>query len=97
MNTPKRLDVLGKRWNVVQEKIEDGAYGMCKHSACRITLHPDQTEDNMRDSLLHEVIHALDVELYTHMGERRVRLMATGLLQVLRNNKALVAFLTDGN
>jgi hypothetical protein len=92
---PKRLDILGKQWSVSVEKIDDGDYGVCKHSATKITVHPEQTPDCMRDTLLHEVMHAIDIEMQTRMGERRVRLMATGLLQVLRHNKQFAAFLTE--
>ena len=92
---PKRIDVLGKSWSIAVEEIADGDYGVCKHATNQIAVHPKQSKDNLRDSVLHEILHALDVELSTHMGERRVRLTATGLLQVLRANKALTAFLTE--
>jgi hypothetical protein len=92
---PKKLDVFGKRWTVVIEKIEDGDYGMCKPAQSKIIVHPEQSPDSMRDTLLHEILHAVDIEMQTRMGERRVRLIATGLLAVLRQNPALASYLTE--
>ncbi len=97
MKPPRSIDVLGKSWTVVIQEMEDTDYGMCEHAKNRIIVSPKQSTDSMRDTLLHELLHAIDIELQAKMGERRVRLIATGLLQVLRHNKALVAFLTDAS
>lgn len=45
------------------------------------------------DTLLHEVMHAVDHEMHCSMSEPQIRRMSTGLLAVLRQNPALVAFL----
>lgn len=96
MKPPVRLDLLGKTWEVVI-KAEKGKYGSCEHARCRINLSPTQAVSNMRDTLLHEVLHALEYEGQLRMSERQVRGMATLLLAALRQNPALLKFLSHAD
>jgi len=89
-----KLRILGKLW-IVKQQASKGSKddGKCEFATKIISVNPRQTEDSKRDTLLHEIMHALDEELQTKMSERQVRLQATGLIEVLRNNPALVAYL----
>ena len=92
---PTKLRLLGKRWTVKLQSPKGGKdAGECDHITATISVSPKQTEDSRRDTLLHEVTHAVDEELQLRMSERQVRLLATGLLEAFRSNPALVAYLT---
>lgn len=93
MKPPTSLDLLGKRWTVTLKK-DSKNFGTCYHAKCVINMTPTQAEENMRDTLLHEVVHALETEGQLKMSERQVRGIATLLLAAMRHNPRLVAFLT---
>lgn len=66
-----------------------------------ITLDPDQTDDHTRWALLHEVLHGCwhvtEPEGQTFTEEQAIRVLTGALLDTLRRNPDLVAFLTAEN
>lgn len=76
-------------------------YGKTRHKATQIVLCP-QSPASMRDSLLHEVMHAVFwgaggeklLDLDKDAEERLVRLLSPWLLSLIRDNPELIAFLT---
>lgn len=91
---PKSLNLLGKTWSVTQKK-DSKNFGTCYHGKCVINVNPSNVVDQQRDTLLHEIIHALEVEGQLKMTERQVTGLATLLLAGLRTNPALVKFLLE--
>lgn len=98
----KEVDVLGKTYKVtvIRDMASvDDALGKCKPEHCAIWIAKDQNEQQVRDTLLHEILHAV----YSEMGieedvkeeqeETIVRRMGTGLLYVIRNNPELMELL----
>lgn len=65
----------------------------------RITIEPDQKGNFLRDTLLHEVLHACLFAaaggMTTDEEERLVASLTPVLLDTLRRNPGLLAFLTD--
>jgi hypothetical protein len=94
---PTVVVVLGKPYAVEVVKKKGSDYGECFVDLCSIEIASYQCDHQKRDTLLHEVMHAVDHEMDTDMKEEQIRRMATGLLAVLRQNPALVAFLTADN
>jgi acetaldehyde dehydrogenase (acetylating) len=92
MKLPQTLDLLGKAWVITQKK-DNKNYGTCQHGKCIINVNPSQPPQQMRDTVLHEVIHALEHEVQLKMSERQVTLLATVLLAAMRQNPKLSAFL----
>lgn len=106
MAIPKKVKVLSKTYSIiVDEHIWNegtGASGLCKPWKTQIHVAKGElNEQQERDTVLHEVMHAI----FSEMGlttdfkeeneeEKIVRCMATGLLAVLRENPALVKYLT---
>lgn len=72
-----------------------------------IVVAPDQSATQMRDSVLHETLHAICENVSAQAGgdtaifrdddheERLVRPFATALLGVLRDNRELISYLTQ--
>ncbi len=92
---PDSLDIFGKCYVIEPKEAEPSGtdYGECDADQCRIQIAEFQCEQQKRDTLLHEAMHAIDHELHCNMSEAQVRRMATGVLAVLRQNPALAAFL----
>ena len=90
----ERIDILGKPYRVAL-KAEMSDYGECTAAECLIEIGTHQCDTQKRDTLLHEVLHAVEHELNVTVTEKAIRMLATGLLAVLRHNPALVAYLTD--
>jgi hypothetical protein len=86
----------------VLELLAAGDHADCNHRMQRIRLDLGQAPGMARDSLLHEVLHAcnnasgLNADLNDDQEESLVRRTATVLLEVLRRNPRLVAYLTEG-
>ena len=85
----------------------DVNYGATFPARCEIVLNPEQAPTQMRDTVLHELFHAVcdnvglsdhvdapkDSVLTRELEERVVRALATGILSLLRRNPRLVAYL----
>jgi hypothetical protein len=63
--------------------------GLCRVGPCRIELKADLPAGRLRETLLHEVIHAINSEYGIGLRERQVQALGTALVQVLRDNPAL--------
>lgn len=97
MPRPAAVRILGKRYTIEWCNPRDigDDYGECRSHECAIKVSTEQAEIQQRDTLLHEICHGVDFEMDTKLTERATRLMATGLLGVLRDNPELVAYLID--
>lgn len=90
------LRILGKAYVIewVEGDKDSTDYGECFHDHCRIQVATFQCDQQRHDTLLHEILHAVDHEMHCALSEAQVRRMATGIYAVLRDNPALVAYLT---
>lgn len=93
MKRPERLRIIGKRWTVRWDYDTPDEYGICDHNAQTLHIQGDLAPDQERDTLLHEVLHAVDEAMGTNLEEAQVRSLATGLLAVLRDNPSFVSYL----
>jgi hypothetical protein len=104
---PYSVLVLGQSFAVVFEatagtlvKDRDRKYGETDLGAQRMTVRDDLGPDQERDTVLHEVLHALlgvggAAGLSSDEEETVVRLLAPTMLDVLRRNPVLVRYLTE--
>jgi hypothetical protein len=85
---PKNLDVLGKDYSIkeVTEKELPKETGECYYWLQCILLDKNLRKDSSLETLLHEVIHAVDGELGLGLKEGQVRLLSQGLYSVLKHN-----------
>lgn len=99
---PHTYKIVRKRGEMNQKRIdmaERDLVGQCDHAILQITVDPDLANGAQKDTLLHEVLHAV----YNVVGaegqklaeeETIVRLTPT-LLDTLQRNPGLVAYLTE--
>ena len=76
-------------WN----KDDIRVYGEVDERTCTINLDVDASPEVVRDSIVHEVIHAI-LLMYDRDDEDLVRLLAPMILQVMRDNPKLMLALT---
>jgi hypothetical protein len=76
-------------WN----KDDIRVYGEFDERASTINIDVDASPEIIRETLLHEILHAI-LGMYERDDEALVRLLSPMLLQVLRDNPKLVLALT---
>ena len=110
MGIPSTVQIGPLRFRVIADKeelravrqqyfISDETVGLMHGLTQRILLDPDVAPDEIADTLLHEVLHACFHTSRAGLGEKReekaVRAVCTLLLDTLRRNPELVAFLLN--
>lgn len=107
MKLPPSVTVLGQTYSVQawadsNEPMgtNDGsaqAYGWSDHARqlIRIRDHGYQSTQAARDTLLHEIVHAIDFFARTPMEEGDIHRFSSILLDVLRSNPKIVSFLLE--
>ena len=89
--------ILGKPYTVTlhpESDLENTCYGRVQCHKGRIHLEAGQSHDALRDTLLHECVHAIDYAMKTGLEERQVSTLATGIYALLKDNPDFAAFLT---
>lgn len=76
-------------WNKDDERV----YGEVDERTCTINLDIDASQEIVKDAIVHEIIHAI-LMMYSRDDEELVRILSPMVLQVIRDNPQLVAFLT---
>lgn len=100
--TPKKLKVAPYVYDVVKVQAMPDA-GACESSFQTILLSTTQTDDQQRDTLIHEALHTLFnqglgdqlKELDKGLEETLCAFLAPRLLGLLRDNPGLVEFLKE--
>lgn len=90
------------RTTLLERSVEDASrlMGQTDHAACTIVIDGQLAECQKRDTVFHEVIHTavstvgLSDEWGIDKEEAVVRRLTPTLLSILRDNPALVAYLT---
>jgi hypothetical protein len=97
----KTLRLIGKRhriqWAGPGLKSDDGDLvdGLFDASKKLIQIAGGQTHDDERETLLHEILHALEVQMNAHIPEDKLRQLAVGLYATLKDNRKLVQYLLE--
>lgn len=90
---PTSVRVMGKVFKIVAATL-DTDYGTMDPMTLTITIDPAaEGEGNIEDTLLHELVHAAESHAGLKYNEKWVRPISSGLLSILKDNPALVAFL----
>lgn len=97
MDVPAGVLVLGQLVLVVEpERMSDeNKLGEFFLRRLRIEVRADQADGSKRDTVLHEVLHAIHSLLGMEVEESLVHALTPVLLDVLRANPELVSFLTE--
>ena len=99
---PHQYDLVYDKEAINRYSVERGdpCVGQCDSSDLLIIIDPEQAESQIRDTLLHEVLHAccdligLSCDVDHDIEEKIILRLAPILLLVLRDNPELVTYLT---
>lgn len=95
---PGKVRLVGKDYLLVENTgklMRMGAFGTTSNLDAVIDYSLDQSLVQLRDTVLHEIIHAVDFSMHLGLEERQVHALAAGLLGVLRDNPQITAFLVQ--
>lgn len=109
MHPPETVDVSCYTYRVSINLVEmlercreqgEDLLGFCDTKQLKIHVDPAQADGMARETLLHEILHAVADATGLADGwgddeESTIRRLSPALLQVLRDNPGLVEFLTD--
>ena len=98
VNAPTKLRIIGKTFQIKTfepNPLANGLQGFHDSNLQVITLQTGNGFDDARDTLLHEVIHAIDYGIQVNLEERQVHALASGLYAVMRDNPDFVAWLME--
>lgn len=88
--------------DAVSDLKSDRIYGIHRSGNLTITVDPDYPHDQVADTLVHEILHAIwhvvalpREKLVNHQQEDIIDALSSILLGVLRDNHELVTYLTE--
>lgn len=96
MRPPESITVIGFEVTIAREAskdFNDSRWGEYDSERRHIRLNGDIGGDLERETLLHEVVHAVSLAMDAELNERQVKVMARGLYSTLKDNPALARFL----
>jgi hypothetical protein len=105
---PARIRVIGKVHTVhfvpaghalLRDGPDDPKPGYGRHDGATLTIAIEEGQPlaNEQDTVLHEVLHAVETAMGMDVAEEVVEKFATGLLAVLKDNPGLVTYLRRKN
>ena len=92
---PSDVEILGKTWRLelVESNLETGKLGEMRQGACRMKIISGQDPQQERDTVLHEIIHAVFSEIGYSPQEEVIQSLTSVLYGVLLKNPQLVDYL----
>lgn len=91
MTIPNSIKIGWKTYDVVlaDSRLNSGAelYGQVDHDSCVITLRAASSPDQMRATLIHEVLHAIADMYGLELEEKLVTDLANALYCVYKDNR----------
>lgn len=91
----RQLRIAGKRHRILWDQDLEGDCGECKQVGNVISVGRNMGPDEERESVLHEVVHAVEWQQGLTLKEEQVRQLSVGLFETLRANPKLVSYLLD--
>ena len=93
----KSVRVLGKPFTirlVDKTGVSEDNLGACAEDEQEISVRKNLPLETEQDTILHEVLHAIDHSMDTKCSEKQIAGLATGLLSVLKDNPEFLKYLS---
>jgi hypothetical protein len=98
MNIPSNFELFSQQWQIRagSPKEMNDNNGLCYTDSCEILLNPLQTAQGLKQTLLHELVHAIETKMNLDLTEAQVDSMALGLNHLFTENPSFTAmFITE--
>ena len=88
VNSSNTVRILGKTYKIetLPDSVADGEFGSCNYALQSIAYNTRLNIDEMKDTILHEMVHCLDHGMQTELTERQVHALSTGFYSLLKDN-----------
>lgn len=94
-STPCLVRVLGKEYRTVfGAQLETGVLGEHDQMKGEVRVTGGLPHDEERETLLHELIHAIDEQIGIGLTEKRVRQLSVCIYALVRDNPGLAKYLS---
>ena len=95
---PDRIKIISKRFTIEYQPegsadLDPGHSGECRTLEQRILIEEGQKPDTQKDTILHEVLHAISDEMELDLSEEQVTGASKGILAVLMDNPSFARYL----
>ena len=92
--------ILGKQWSLVGkanlvDEDNNPAFGLCETWEQRIRYTTETTPSQLRDTVWHELLHAIEETMGLGLSESQVHALAAGQLAVFADNPWLAEFMFE--
>lgn len=98
LKRPDTVRIFGKTFTVETQpsgRIEHDYNGQVDFSAQVITLASDLHPEKERETVLHELVHGIEMALGLKISEQSVQSLGAGLFVILRENPEWVRWIMD--
>ena len=93
MTFPTTVDILGRCYTIeYDEAMAD--LGECNQDNLKIRIKPSQPLYLETDTVLHEIMHGIEIGMQLNMTERQIYCITSGLMAVFKNNKELLSYIS---
>ena len=95
---PNEFKLFNQKWQIrtaIPGELQDDL-GQCRPDQLEVVLNSNQTEESIRHTMLHELVHCIEQKLQLEMTERQVDLIALGLIDLFRSNPELLELFEQG-
>jgi Zn-dependent peptidase ImmA (M78 family) len=89
---PAKIRIIGTDYQFVWSEVLHNAAGLCDAAKEKIFILNGQTPTEEVDTVLHEVMHAIEHKMGLDHNEEYIRRLATGLVAVFKDNPQFVTY-----
>lgn len=92
---PDTFKLFSQTWSIRPGTVKElpELLGMCFPDTNEILLAPAQTADSLIHTVLHELLHCIEIKQHLKMTERQIDCLALGLIDLFRNNPDMISLL----
>lgn len=88
MQIPEKVKVLGHDYTILMVDLnETDQFGTMNQNTLTIRLNKNKAQSQINETLLHEIIEALNHDLEIGLEHHQISEIEAGLYQVLKDNK----------
>jgi hypothetical protein len=97
MKIPSKFKLFSQTWCIrgaLPGEIGDDL-GQCRPDQLEILLNPNQVEESLRHTLIHEIVHSIEQKQQLELTERQTDLIALGLMDLFLTNPQIKEIFDD--
>jgi len=92
---PDTFTLFSQQWTIrtAQQKELINDLGMCFPDSNEILLNANQSAESIKQTLLHELLHSIEMKQHLKMTERQIDCLSLGLIHLFSENPQMLDLL----